>query len=143
MYGFEPIPALAGGIVRPSRFVKVSTAADNTVLEADANEQVCGIATEATRDAPLDGASGEAASSTVGEGNLMYSPEGNVALVTVGSGGVTHGAEVKSDADGQAVLAATTGATKQWVAGIALESALEGELARILCKVYPHYPALS
>lgn len=140
MYGFEPIPAVAGGTIRPSRFVKVSTAADNAILEADANEQVCGACAEHTRDAPIEDASGNAA---VSGDAVTYYPEGNRALVLVGSGGVTRGAEVKSDADGQAVLAATSGATKQWVAGIAEQSASEGELAFILLKTYPHYPALA
>jgi hypothetical protein len=140
MYGFEPIPAVAGGTIRPSRFVKASTAADNAILEADANEMIVGACAEHTRDAPIEDASGNAA---VSGDSVTYYPEGNRCLITVGSGGVTRGAEVKSDADGQAVLAATTGATKQWVAGIAEESASEGELAHILLKVYPHYPALA
>jgi hypothetical protein len=141
MSGFEPIPALAGGQIRPSRFVKPSTAADNTLLEADANEMAVGISSEATRDAPIDGASGDAA--TTGDGNMMYYTEGMVALLEIGSGGVTHGAQVKSDTDGKGVLAATTGATMQWCSAIALESALEGESARVLIKVFPIYPALS
>lgn len=140
MFGAEPIQAKAGGTIRPSRFVKVSTAADFTILEADANEFVVGVSMENTRDAPLDGASTDLASS--GD-PCEYYGEGRIAPVLVGSGGVTRGAEVKSDADGQAVLAATTGTTKQNIGGVALETASEGELARILIKIRSEYPALA
>src|SRR6185369_8897067 len=123
MYGFEPIPALAGGTIRPARFVKPSTAADNTLLEADANEMAVGISVEAPRDAPLTGASTDLAAS--GD-PIPYYPEGCVALLTIGTGGVTRGAQIKSDADGNGVLALTTGTTMQWVGASALESASEG-----------------
>lgn len=141
MFGFEPIPALAGGTINPCRFIAQDTAADNQVVQAGANARVCGISTEAPRDAPIDGASGVAAS--LGDGNMMYNPEGNVCLLEIGSGGITRGAEIKSDTDGTGIAAATTGAVKQWVGAWALESAVQGELARVLVKIYPHYPALS
>jgi hypothetical protein len=135
MFGFEPVPAIAGGQIRPSRFVKISTAADHTLLEADANEMAVGISAPGTRDAPLDGASGDIAST--GD-QFEYSPEGTVCLLEIGTGGVTRGAEIKSDADGKGVLALTSGTTNQWVGAIALESAVETEFARVLVKVYPH-----
>lgn len=137
---FDSIQHIAGGDIRPSRFVKQSTAADYTVLEADANEMIIGVSTNATQDAPLPSGDGDAAES--GD-SVAINPIGSYALVKVGSGGVTRGAKVKSDADGQAVLAATTGTTMQWVAGIAVESASEGEFAKILVMVMPHYPALA
>ena len=105
MFGAEPIQAKAGGTINPSRFVKISTAADMTLLQAGANDFVCGVSMENTRDAPLDGASTVLADS--GD-PCEYYGEGRIAPVTVGSGGVTAGADVKSDASGQAVLALTT-----------------------------------
>jgi len=140
MYGFEPIPAAAGGDIYPNTFVKASGAADNTILAAGSNVMVVGACAENTRDAPIDGASSKAAES--GD-PVTYNPEGNRCKVQVGTGGVTRGSLVKSDASGYAVLAATTGPTLQWIAGVAEESASEGELATILIKVFPHYPALS
>ncbi len=138
---FEAIQAKAGGDIRPSRFVKYSTAADNTLLEADANEVVIGIATEATQDAPIPNADGDAGES--GD-PVMYYPEGKVCLLEIGSGGVTRGANIKSDADGKGVLAATTGTTAQNHGALALESASEGELAKVLVKITPKvYPALA
>lgn len=131
MFGAELIPAVAGGTIRPSRFVKMSTAADFTLLEADANEFVVGIAHEAPRDAPLDGASANLAESTAPD-PVPYYGEGRVCLLTIGSGGITRGAYLKSDADGNGVALAAS--TKQNVGAIALESASEGELARVLVK---------
>lgn len=140
MYGYEPFSAISGGVIRPARFVKTSTAADQTMLEADANEESVGISMESTRDAPIEGASGEAAAA--GQ-QIGYYPEGRVCLLEIGSGGVTRGANIKSDADGKGVLAAATGTTMQWVGAKALETASEGELARVLSKVFPIYPALA
>ena len=141
MYGFEPIPGISGGTIRTARFVKQSTAADQTFLEADANEQAVGISDVAPKAAPIDGAN---ATDIAASGDqFMYHPEGNVCLLEIGSGGVTRGAQIKSDADGKGVLAATTGATMQWVGAMALETDAEGELARVLVKVFPIYPALT
>ena len=131
----------AGGDIRPHRFIKYSTSADNTALEADANEFVIGISTEATQDAPLPCADGDAAES--GD-QVHYYPTGTECLLEIGSGGVTRGAWIKSDADGKGVLAATTGATAQFYGAFALESASEGEFARVLVWPLPKvYPALA
>lgn len=138
---FETIQGVAGGDVRPARFVKISTAADNTFLEADANEVTIGIATNATQDAPLPNADGDAAEAT---DQLAVHPIGSVCDLEIGSGGVTRGANIKSDADGKGVLAATTGAIAQNVGAIALESASEGEFARVLVvQIQKLYPALA
>jgi len=135
MYGFEPIPAQAGGTIRTARFVKPSTAADNALLEADANEMAVGISDTGPRDAPLDGANATTIASA--DDQFMYHPEGNVCLLEIGSGGVTRGALIKSDADGKGVLALTSGTTNQWMGAIALETAVETEYARVLVKVFP------
>jgi hypothetical protein len=140
-HGFEPIPAIAGGTIRVCRFVKASTAADATLLEADANEEAVGVSQEGPKAAPVDGADSD--DIAVATDPIAYFPEGSVCLLEIGSGGCTRGANLKSDADGKGVLAATTGATMQWVGAKALETASEGELAKVLVKVYPIYPALA
>ncbi len=137
---FDSIQHVAGGDIRPARFVKQSTAADYTVLEADANERVIGVATNATQDAPIPSGDGDAAEA--GD-SVAVNPIGSYSLIEVGSGGITRGALVKSDTDGKAVLAATTGPTLQWIGGQAVETASAGEFAKILVMSFPHYPALS
>lgn len=129
-----------GGTIRTARFVKVSTAADHTVLEADANEATIGISSDAAQDAPIPGASTNAGET--GD-SMMVNPIGSCPLLTIGSGGCTRGDELKSDADGKGVTRATTGATMQWVGAIAMESASEDELCRVMVVRYPIYPALS
>ena len=136
----EPIQGVAGGTIRTCRFVKISTAADHRLLEADANEQIVGISSQAAQEAPIPGASANAAES--GD-SFRYHTEGEVCLLEIGSGGVTRGAQIKSDADGKGVLAATTGTTLQWVGAMALESAEEGELAKVLVKSFPIRPAIA
>lgn len=135
---FESIPMIAGGDIRPSRFVKISTAADNTVLEADANEKCFGIATEATQDAPLAGADGDAAEAT---DQVMIHPPGSMCQLTIGSAGVTRGDRIKSDSDGKGVVCAVVGTTNQEIGAEALESALENELCWVRVVSYPYMPA--
>lgn len=135
---FNSFEFKAGGDIRPNRFVKFSTAADRTLLEADANEQCIGVSQENTRDAPIAGASALAAEAGDPVG---HSPIGSYALV-VAADTITRGAMVKSDADGAAVPALLTGTTVQWVSGLATESAVAGELVRILSVSFPYRPAL-
>lgn len=136
---FETIQGLAGGDIRPSRFVKLSTAADNTFLEADANEATFGIATDATQDAPIPGADLDAAEA---DDQVSVNPIGSVCNLFIGAGGVTRGADIKSDADGKGVLAATSGTTLQWVGAVALETAIENDIAKVLVVRYPIRPAI-
>ena len=132
----------AGGTIRPSRFVKWDS--DNaSVLEADANERTCGISTEAAPLAPIPSVTTN--QYTDGDSMRVYtpSPGNDECLLYIGSGGVTAGAMVKSDADGKGVLAATTGTTTQWVGAEALETASEDELCRVRVVNYPFRPALA
>jgi hypothetical protein len=132
---------VAGGDIYPARFVKVSTAGDRAVLACGTNEQPCGISQMGQRDAPVTGASDLAAAS--GEAVAINGAFGEPCLLEIGSGGVTRGANIKSDTDGKGVLSATTGATMQWIGAVALESASAGEMAFVQPVMIPHYPALS
>lgn len=134
MVGQFTVAALAGGTIRPNRFVKVSTAADNTVLEADANERVCGVCYGSSEDFT--------STSHVTSGNQCMIRAGGIVEIEAG-GSITRGALVKSDADGKAVAAATTGTTLQWVAGEALESGADTKMIKIKLNIFSHYPALS
>lgn len=138
---FECPPMTAGGDIRPARFVKISTAADFQYLECDANDEVFAISTNATQDAPIPNADGDAAES----GDQVHvNPPGTICDLEIGSGGVTRGAWIKSDAEGCGVLALTTGAVAQNYGAKALESAAQGEFARVIVWPFPKvYPALS
>ena len=117
-----------GGNVNPSCFVMVNAGTDNSLIQATTGAEVMGISMEATKAAPIAGASGYAG---VSGDQAQYYPIGSFALVVVGSGGLTAGADVASDTNGNAVLAATTGTSNIYVAGNAKTSANAGELALI------------
>lgn len=130
----------AGGTIEPARFIKLSTAADYTVLQAGTNERVFGISMDASAAAPISGAATAAA---VADGSLNYFGNGEVATLELGSGGITRGAFLKSDTDGKGVAAATTGATMQEVGAQALESGSAGEKVRVVVYRQQFYPALA
>lgn len=136
---YESHSMVAGGDIRPSRFIKVSTAADYTCLEADANEAIIGISTNAVRDAPIPNADTDAAEA--GD-DLHYHPIGSVCDLELG-GTVTRADEIKSDADGKGVVRATTGTTLQNFGAIALESGVSGEFIKVLVVRGSVYPALA
>lgn len=116
----------AGGDINTARFVTISTAANQTVLESNSGDtKLFGISTEATKNAPQTGGSTLAAESA---DEVRVHLPGDDCLLTIGSGGCTAGDFLKPDADGKGVTA-TTGN----VAGAqALETASAGELCKVL-----------
>jgi hypothetical protein len=115
---------IAGGDIRPCRFVKVSTAANHTLLEADAGELPIGIAGQAAKEAPQDGSDTKAAEAN---DHVEWFGIGEVALLELGSGGCTAGAVLKSDADGKGV-AASAG---DKFGAISAEAGSAGELVEV------------
>jgi hypothetical protein len=132
----------AGGNINPSRFVKISTAANETVLQAGTNEDMFGISQPGVDQPPgVTGSDGLAA--RAGENLLVYGP-GSTALLEIGSGGCNPADYLKSDTDGKGVTAATSGPTAQFVGAIALETGSSGDKIRVyVVKLPKFYPALS
>lgn len=124
---YATLNLLAKGNIPVSAFVKLSTATDNGCLAAGANEQVIGISQEGTHDAP--GLTGSSAYAAVAGQNILVFQLGDVCPLTAGSGGWTRGDSLKSDSTGKGVVASSVG---DKVGAIALESALEGEVSRVL-----------
>jgi hypothetical protein len=130
---------IADGNINPSRFVKIESAGTTgyEVLQAAAGtDRPIGISQEGTRQPPgVIGSDGYAAHQ--GETLQVYG-EGEEALLTIGSGGVTQGDYLKSDASGQGVTVAfTLGSGTIFYGAVALETANAGELARVLVKCGP------
>lgn len=132
MFGSEPIQALASTNTATSVFVKLNSS-NLWVVASTQGEYIHGVSSEAALNAPVPSQTTQYA----GEANLpmQVHPPGNIALVLVGSGGVTAGARVMNDTDGSAIAATTT----KYAAGVALETASAGELARI--RIEPAYYA--
>lgn len=115
---------IAGGNIRCSRFVKQSTAADNTVLEADAGERTIGISQEGGREPPLPSVTTMYAAQA-GDNIHVYG-DTEQCLLELGDT-VVRGDRLKSDADGKGVPAATT----DLFGAIALTSGASGEKIRV------------
>jgi len=123
---------LAGGTIRVSRFVKGSTAANFTVLEADANEKIFGISQEGSRVAPIPSVTvdpAEAAQS--GEQVEVHSTDDRVVMLEIGTGGCTADDYLVADADGKGVVSTGAAGAEQHVGARALETASAGDLARV------------
>lgn len=118
---------IAGGNIYPSRFIKVSTAADNTALQAGANEAVCGISQSGSKYPSTEpsGLLGTDQIAAVSGDNIGNFGLGDVCPVVCG-GTVTAGDLLESDSNGKAV---TSGPGRNFGAR-ALESGTPGQLIR-------------
>jgi hypothetical protein len=109
----------AGGTISPAVFVKMSTTADNTVLEGTANARTIGVSQEGMKRAPgLPGSDDTIAAESGDEIDVFGL--GDVCLIEAGAA-VVRGDECESNAAGQAIAAAGVG--QHLIGGIALESA--------------------
>jgi hypothetical protein len=133
----EIFSAVAGGNINVSTFVKVSTAADNTVLACGSNDPVIGVSTDAAKAAPISGASSTLAAASGDP--IMINPLGSVCILTIGSGGCTRGDELISDSSGNGVTRGSS--SLQNVGAIALESAAASELCRVMVWRMPWTPS--
>lgn len=121
---------VAGGTISPSRFCVVHTS-NKQVVQAGANAMPIGISMEGSQDAPAFGGGADAA--TVGELVKLYGI-GDVALLKIGTGGITAGSFLKSDATGQGIAASLTALDN--IGAIALETAIAGDLALVQIVIF-------
>lgn len=132
----------ANGTIRVARFVKQDTGDNNSVLEADANEQVIGVSQMGGRDAPIPTLTTDPVEAAQAGDDLKFHSIGDNCLIEAG-GTITAGAFLKSDADGKAVVIATTGTTLQRYGGYSEEAAADGELFKMVVLPGSERPALS
>ena len=119
-----------GGTVEPSRFVKRSTAADFTVLQADVDAVPCGISQRWAEVAPLVGAASAAGTSggliQVHQPGMSGDPHDSTVFLQLG-GTVARGSLLMPDASGKGITA-TSG---KYAGAIADESGVSGEYIRV------------
>lgn len=137
-----PPVLVAGGNIRPSRFVKSSSTADHRGLEADANEMVIGISGEGGKYPPLNDLVTTNNHAEAGDPIRLYG-DGDICLLELGSGGATRGLRLISDGDGKGVAMATSGTTIQHFGAVALESGLEGDKIRVQVRIGSERPAIT
>lgn len=106
----------ANATVNPSRFVKFDSADDLVIQGAAATDLLIGVSVET-----IGASSGE--SLDVIHAGLAYVEAG---------GNITRGTKVTSDANGKAVAAAPAAGSNVQVGGIALASAVSGDLIPVL-----------
>lgn len=119
----------ANGNIACYRFVEIVTGTANSVTQANAaGDYVWGVTTGVEKYPP--GTPGATAGRHAEAGDTVdLIGWGEVALLEIGSGGVTQGRGVVSDANGAGVaVGATAGSTFH---AIALETAAEGDIARV------------
>ena len=122
---------VAGGAIYPSRFVKIDTSADQTVLQCGANEMGFGISQTGTHDAPgLNGSTAYAANAELDPIKVFLL--GERAPLQAGSGGFTAGSLLSSDADGKGVESGSN-----WAMAIAEETCAEGEIGYVRLVLVP------
>lgn len=132
---------IAGGDIFPARFVRIT--GEFTIQQCSASTQsIIGVSQEGTFAPPnlatlLGGTESKLAASVVnGTGqSLKVFGLGDVCMIVAGTGGVTAGNKVKSDADGKAINIGTTTGTYN-VGGTALNTVVAGE--KVLIQVNPH-----
>lgn len=127
----QPFAMRATGTIRCSRFVKMDSGANNSVKEADANEQTIGISQAGGRVAPIPEVTTTPVEAAQSGENLQVFALGQSCLLEIGSGGCSPGSKLKSDADGKGVAIATGTGVIQRIGAIALESASASEFAMV------------
>ncbi len=117
----------AGGTIGPAVFVKLSTAADNTVLQAGAGDPIIGISQVGQRRVPGLAGSDPTIAAIAGEFVEVFII-GDVAQLTAGAA-FTRGDFLMSDANGDGITATTV----LEVGAVALQSAgAAGVLVNVL-----------
>jgi hypothetical protein len=116
----------AGGDIRPSRFVTLSTSENQTVVESNASDKlIVGISQEGVKDARDDVTSTLAAADNE---NLRVHFPGEICLLEMDATGCTAGDFLKPDNDGKGDVASTG----DEVGAFALETAAGGEKVLVL-----------
>lgn len=116
---------VAGGDIYPHRFLKISTAADFTALQATANDQIIGISGPGSNYPPLNDLVTTNKHATSGQ-PVDINGDGDACLLELG-GTVTRGDRLKADSNGKGVAIATSGTTIQQFGAVALQSGSSGE----------------
>lgn len=129
----------ANGTIAPSRFVKIDTSGDHLVVQATAGsgshgDLPIGICQVGQKNPPGVLGSDSAVAAAAGDPIQIWTL-GDVAPLTCGSGGLTRGDQVKSDASGQGITASSTG---DLVGAIAIESGAAAAVVLVQIVLFAH-----
>lgn len=133
-----PVHLIAGGDIRPFRFVKMDGTDAHEGKEADANERVIGICGGSTNQPPLSDLVLTALHAIEGQQIRLYG-EGDQTILELGDT-VTPFQRLKSDADGKGVPIATSGTTIQHFGAVALEGGSAGDRIEVQVQIGSERP---
>lgn len=140
MSAAQPLMMRANGTIRVSRFVKIDTADNNSVLECGTNGKAFGISQHGGRTAPIPEVTTDPVQAAIAGENLQVFTAGQCCLLFLGTGGCVAGDYLKSDSTGGGVKSAVGGfGVNQRVGAIALETASAGELAMVQVHVFTEF----
>lgn len=123
----------ANGNILPSVFVKQDLTQDFSVIQSTANARTFAISQPGVKYPP--GTPGDQGYAFIqGDACTLYGP-GSVCLLAIGSGGVTRGDLLESDANGAGVTSTTSGHN---VGAVALESGNYGEFRKVFVVFTTH-----
>lgn len=133
---------IAGGDIFPARFVRIT--GEFAVSQCSASTQsIIGVSQEGTFSPPnlatLLGGTESGLAASAGQ-TLKVFGLGDVCMIEAGTGGITAGTKVKSDANGKAINIGTAAGTFN-VGGTALQTVNAGE--KCLIQVNPHVVVIS
>ncbi len=124
----------ANATILIASIVMIDSSRNNAVIPCTSNGKAFGVSQVGSRDAsiPLITTNPPEAAEQ-GEMITVYT-DGHICLLRAGTGGVTAGNDIKSgDATGVGVPCLdTTGATKEYSVGVAMETAAAGEMFKLL-----------
>lgn len=133
---------VAGGTIQPFRFVMPDSSAEHQGLQATANAEILGVSGEETKYAPLSDLVSSNPHAAAGD-PVNLRGDGEEAMVEAG-GSFSAGVLLKSDANGKAVAAATTGTTLQQFGGRSQQAAAaEGDIIRMTVQPGSIRPAIA
>lgn len=120
----------ATGTIRVARFV--SPSGENTVAESTAGQLPCGISQVGGRDAPVPLNTTSPVQAAISGDSLNVFGEGEVCLLTLGTGGCTAGALLKSDASGQGIALVRGAGTKENYGARAIQAGAAGAMVSVV-----------
>lgn len=115
--------------IRVARFVTPDGTNNNSVKESNSGDLPSGISQLGSREAPLPSVTTDPPNAAIAGEPLNVFPNGTQTVLRIGSGGITAGALLKPDNDGNGVALANSG-TEAYGAR-ALEAASEGHLCQV------------
>lgn len=119
---------VANGNIKPSRFTKYDTSADDKVLQASTGDKICGISFPYVRRLPGDLGLDDGFHAIAGKDCGIYGPDAGEVLLCLG-GTVVNGDRLKSDSDGCGVATTTP---QDEIGAEARQGGSAGQLIRVM-----------